>query len=263
MFPRSSSQIGFRGLALAILAAAGLALAGAPAHSEEFSPSQKSEIESIIKNYLLQKPEVLRDAIAELDAREKLAEAKARDAVVGDLAGPLYRVENQAVIGNPNGKITLIEFFDYNCGYCKRALGDLARLMKDNPDLRVILRDLPILSQGSVDAAHVANAASIQFKGDKFWEFHQRLLGSRGQVGKAEALAVAKELGADMDKLAKDAEQPSVAANLEDSTQLAKSLAMTGTPSYVIGNEVVVGAVGYKDLQPKIVNVRKCGKAMC
>jgi protein-disulfide isomerase len=262
MFPRSCSHITFRGLVLAMLAV-GLALAGAPARSEEFSASQKSEIESIIKNYLLQKPEVLRDAIAELDAREKLAESKARDAVVGDMSGPLYRVENQAVIGNPNGKVTLIEFFDYNCGYCKRALGDLARLMKDNPDLRVILRDLPILSQGSVDAAHVANAAAVQFKGDKFWEFHQRLLGSRGPVGKAEALAAAKDLGADMDKLAKDAEQPSVTANIEDSTQLAKSLGMTGTPSYVIGNEVVVGAVGYKDLQPKVINVRKCGKAIC
>lgn len=245
------------------LSSAVLSWAAAPARADEFTAGQKVEIESIIKNYLLQKPEILRDAIAELDAREKIAESKAREAVIADQSGPLYRVEGQAVIGNPSGKVTLIEFFDYNCGYCKRALGDLARLMKDNPDLRVILRDLPILSQGSVDAARIANAAAVQFKGDKFWEFHQRLLGSRGPVGKAEALAAAKDLGADMEKLAKDAELPAVTANIEGSTQLAKSLMMTGTPSYVIGEEVVVGAVGYKDLQTKVVNIRKCGKAIC
>ncbi len=154
----------------------------------------------------------MRDAISELDAREKLAETKARDEIVGNPSSPLYSAANQPVIGNPNGKITLIEFFDYNCGYCKRALNDLAKLMKENPDLRVVLRDLPILSSGSIEAARIANAANNQIKGAKFWEFHQKLLGSRGPVGKAEALAVAKELGLDMDRLAKDAAAPSASA---------------------------------------------------
>jgi thiol-disulfide isomerase/thioredoxin len=153
---------------------------------------------------------------------------------------------NQAVIGNPNGKITLVEFFDYNCGYCKRALTDLARLMKHNPDLRVVLRDFPILSPGSVDAARVANAFLRQFQGEKFWEFHQKLLGSHGRVGKAEALADAKFLGADMDKLANDAAAPGITAGIEESDKLAKSLQVTGTPSYVIGDDVVVGAGGLR-----------------
>jgi protein-disulfide isomerase len=175
----------------------------------------------------------------------------------------LFSGANQAVIGNPNGKITLIEFFDYNCGYCKRALGDLARLMKDNPDLRVVLRDFPILSPGSVEAARVANAVRLQFQGEKFWEFHQNLLGSHGPVGKAEALAVAKDLGADMDKLAKDAAAPGITAGIEESDKLAKSLRVTGTPSYVIGGDVVVGAVGYDELEAKLENIKKCGKVIC
>ncbi|HEX3497189.1 MAG TPA: DsbA family protein, partial [Methylocella sp.] len=130
----------YRGAGLAALALGLFALVS-PACAEGFSAGQKAEIEAIIKDYLLQKPEVLREAIGVLEAREKDAEAKAREKAVSDPSSTLFSPVNQAVIGDPAGKITLIEFFDYNCGYCKRALSDLARLMKDNPDLRVVLRD--------------------------------------------------------------------------------------------------------------------------
>jgi protein-disulfide isomerase len=253
----------YRGAGVAALALAFLALAFSPARAEGFSAGQKAEIEAIIKDYLLEKPEVLREAIGVLDTREKAAEAKAREKAVSDPSSTLFSPVNQAVIGDPGGKITLIEFFDYNCGYCKRALSDLARLMKDNPDLRVVLRDFPILSPGSVEAAKVANAFLRQFQGEKFWEFHQKLLGARGPVGKAEALGVAKDLGADMDKLAKDAAAPDITAGIEESGNLAKSLMVTGTPTYVIGEDVAVGAVGYDELEAKIVNIKKCGKAIC
>ena len=254
---------GYRWPGLAAPALAFLALAFAPACAENFSSGQKAEIEAIIKDYLLQKPEILREAIGVLEVREKAAEAKAREKVVSDPSGALFSAANQAVIGDPEGKITLIEFFDYNCGYCKRALSDLARLMKDNPDLRVVLRDFPILSPGSVEAAKIANAFLRQFQGEKFWEFHQKLLGSRGPVGKAEALAVAKDLGADMDKLAKDAVAPEITTGIEESGKFAKSLQVTGTPTFVIGEDVVVGAVGYDELEAKVANIKKCGRAIC
>ncbi|WGJ15195.1 DsbA family protein [Methylocapsa sp. D3K7] len=263
MFLRSLEVSRLHAGRLAVLALGVVALACTPVRADGFSAGQKADIESIIKDYLMQKPEVLREAIGVLEAREKAAETKARQDIVADPSGLLFSGANQAVIGNPGGKITLIEFFDYNCGYCKRALNDLARLMKDNPDLRVVLRDLPILSPGSVEAARVANAARLQFKGDKFWEFHQKLLGSHGPVGKAEALAAAKELGADMKQLEKDAAAPATGVGIEESEKLAKSLQVTGTPSYVIGGDVVVGAVGYDDLQAKVANIKKCGKAIC
>src|SRR3984893_1586268 len=167
---------GYRGAGLAALALAFLVPGFSPARAVSFSVDQKAEIEAIIKDYLLQKPEILREAIGVLEAREKAADAKAREKVVSDPSGALFSGANQAVIGNLEGKITLIEFFDYNCGYCKRALSDLARLMKDNPELRVVLRDFPILSPGSVEAAKIANAFLRQFQGEKFWEFHQKLL---------------------------------------------------------------------------------------
>ncbi len=263
MFQQSQARSVWR--ALKVMALAALAAFAAPAQSraDEFSEAQKAEIESIIKSYLVKNPEILREVAAELDAREKQAESQAREKIVGDPASPLFDVANQAIVGNPKGAITLFEFFDYNCGYCKRALGDLARLIKDNPDLRVVLRDLPILSAGSVEAAKIANAANAQLKGQKFWEFHQKLLGSRAPVGKAEALAAAKDAGADGDRLVKDAAGPEVGAAVDQSVELAKALNITGTPSYVIGQEVVVGAVGYADLQGKIANVRKCGKVAC
>jgi protein-disulfide isomerase len=254
---------GYRRAGLATLALAFLAPALSPARAESFSSGQKAEIEAIIKDYLLQKPEILREAIDVLEAREKVAETKARQEIVSDPSGPLFSAANQAVIGNREGKITLIEFFDYNCGYCKRAVSDLARLMKDNPDLRVVLRDLPILSPGSVEAAKIANAFLRQFQGEKFWEFHQKLLGSHGPAGKDEALAIAKDLGADMDKLAKDAAAPGITSGIEESGKLAKSLQVTGTPTYVIGEDVAVGAVGYDELEAKVANIKKCGKAIC
>ncbi len=248
---------------------ASLGIAGAiftfslPVAADEFSPSQKSEIEAIIKNYLLKNPEVLRDAINELENREKAAEAQARDKIVSDAQSPLYTSPYQSVVGNQNGKVTLVEFFDYNCGYCKKMLPDIGRLIKEEPDLRVILRDYPILSDASVEAAQVAAAVRNQFKGEKFWEFHQKLLSSRGPVGKTQALSVAQSLGADMNKLAKDMEAPTVKEGLDESDRIGRELALNGTPSYVVGDEVVVGAIGYDALKSKLDNVRKCGKSIC
>jgi len=249
-----------------VLIAAAFALSLLPrtvSATESFSEPQKTEIQSIIKGYLLDHPEILRDAFNELERREEIAQSLKREKALSDEKSPLYNSSNQAVIGNPNGKVTLIEFFDYNCGYCKRALDDLAKLMRDNPDLRVVLKDLPILSPGSIEAAAVATAARNQFKGDKFWEFHQKLLGSRGPVGKTQALAVAKDLGANMDQLEKDSTAPGVKEGIQENDQIAKGLMMNGTPSYVVGGEVIVGAVGYDELKAKIDNVRKCGKADC
>jgi protein-disulfide isomerase len=240
-----------------------LALASSPACAESFSASQKAEIETIIKDYLLKKPEILREAIGVLDAREAAAVTKEREKVVADKGNGLFDPAAQAVVGNPSSKVTLVEFFDYNCGYCKRALGDLVRLVKENPDLRIVLRDFPILSADSVEAAKVANAFLRQNKGGKFWEFHQKLLGTRGHAGKTEALSIAKEFGADMDRLEKDAADPAVAAGIEESEKLAKALQINGTPTFVIGDEVVVGAVGYGDLQAKVANMKKCGKTVC
>ncbi len=234
-----------------------------PAAAAEFSASQTREIGDIVRDYLVSHPEVLRDAMMELDRREKAEQTAARDKVLSDKAGELFSSTHQAVIGNPNGKVTLVEFFDYNCGYCKKSLDDLAKLIKEEPNLRVVLKDFPVLGPGSVEAAQVASALRNQFTGDKFWAYHQKLLLTRGPVGKAQALAVAKDMGADMGKLDRDMASPDVKAGIQEVMQIADGLNLTGTPSWVVGRDVVVGAVGYDELKGKIGNVAKCGKAVC
>ena len=187
----------FRSFLLAAFACIGAASI-APAQTQ-FNANQRTEIEAIIKDYLLKNPEVLRDAMAELERRQKVEEELARAKAVSEHAALIYNSPRQAVIGNPNGKVTLVEFFDYNCGYCKRALEDMMTLMKADPNLKVVLKEFPVLGPGSQEAARVAVAVRMQDKtGKKYLDFHQKLLGSRGQADKARAMTAAKEAGLDI-----------------------------------------------------------------
>ena len=136
-------------------------------------------------------------------------------------------------------------------------------LLKDDPKLKVVLKEFPVLGPGSVEAAQVAVAVHMQDKtGKKYLEFHQKLLGGRGEANKARALAVAKDIGLDMARLDKDLASPEVKAALQESFKLAEALGLNGTPSYVIGDNVVVGAVGLEALKEK-VNTSRCGKPSC
>ena len=249
-------------LAFAALAAAATMVA-LPVRADEFTSAQKQELGVFIRDYLVNNPDVLKEAIEALDKRDKAtAEAERQKVVVGE-AGQLFSSKYQATVGNPKGTATLVEFFDYNCHFCKGALPDVTKLMKDDPNLKIVLKDFPVLGPGSVEAAKVASAARNQLPGDKFWAFHTKLLASHGPVGKAEALAVAKELGLDMDKLARDMESPEVKAGLQEAMQLADALQINGTPTFVVGQDLVVGAVGYDQLKEKIDAVHKCGHATC
>lgn len=249
----------FMPFAAAVFAAA----AAGPAAAEEFSGPQKQEIEKIVRSYLTANPDVIREAIAELEKRQKLAEAESRDRAIKKDADRLAKSEFQAVVGNPDGDVTLIEFFDYNCGYCKRSVNDVAKLVENDPKLRVVLKDFPILGTNSLEAAQVASALREQFKGQKFWEFHKKLLSTRGSIGEEQALAVAKELGADMTRLKADMKSPAIQAGLKEVAALADDLNFEGTPSWVIGTEAVVGGLPYITLKGKIDNIRKCGKTRC
>jgi protein-disulfide isomerase len=147
----------------------------------------------------------------------------------------------------------MVEFFDYNCGYCKRALPDMVDLLKTNPNLKFVLKEFPVLGQGSVEAAHVAVAVRMQdTSGKKYIEFHQKLLGGRGPADKAHALAVAKEVGFDMARIEKDMDSDEVKTTIAEDMKLADALGVSGTPTYVVGDELVVGAVGLDDLKAKL-----------
>jgi protein-disulfide isomerase len=246
----------------ALFAASALFLA-APSRAAEFTSDQKAEIGKIVKEYILANPDVVKDAIEELDKREKVAEAAARETALTKQADKLFNSPNQAVVGNPDGDITLVEFFDYNCGYCKQSLTNVSKLIESDPKLRVVLKDFAILGPDSVEAAEVATALHRQFKSQKFWEFHRKLLSARGHIGKAQAVAAAKELGADMDQLEKDLKSPSIHDALTEVAKLADDLHFNGTPSWILGKEAFVGGLPYAEMKTKIDNIRKCGKSAC
>jgi protein-disulfide isomerase len=237
--------------------------AAAPAQTQSFSADQRSEIERIVKEYLLSHPELLQDVMSELEKRQALADAVKHRAGVKEHSAALFTSPRQVTLGNPQGDVTVVEFFDYNCGYCKRAMSDMLDLLKDDGKVKFVLKEFPVLGEGSVQAAQVAAAVRMQDKtGKKYLEFHQKLLGGRGQADRTRALAAAKDVGLDVARIEKDMASDEVKATLEESFKLADALGLNGTPSYVVGSDVVVGAVGLKTLKEK-VNSARCGKATC
>jgi protein-disulfide isomerase len=244
----------YRLFAAPLLAAA--IFASPPALAQSFNPEQRGEIEAIIRDYFIKHPEMIEEL-------QQLAQAEKIKRAINEHKEVLLNSPRQVTLGNPQGDVTMVEFFDYNCGYCKRALDDMTTLLKNDPKLRIVLKEMPVLGQGSLEAAQVAAALTMQDKtGKRYLDFHQKLLGNRGQADKARALAVAKEVGADMPRLEKDMASAEIKLAIEESLRLAEAFGIQGTPSYVVGNEVLVGAVGLKELQGKI-NAARCGKATC
>ena len=237
--------------------------ATAPASADSFTDGQRTDIEAIVRNYLVTHPEVLEEAMTELSKRQAAAETRKHEASIAQNAEAIFNSPRQVTVGNAKGDVTFVEFFDYNCGYCKRAMADMFDLLKNDPKLKVVLKEFPVLGPGSVEAARVAIAAHMQDKsGKKYLDFHQRLLGGRGQADKARALAAAKEAGFDVARIERDMASPEVRTTIEENLQLAEKLGLNGTPSYVIGDNIVIGAVGLDALREK-VNTARCGKANC
>jgi protein-disulfide isomerase len=235
-----------------------------PLRAEEpLSPARQAEIGEIVKNYLMTHPELVQDALNALDQKQKDAEATAQKVALSNLSGDLTKAENGVVLGNPKGDVTLVEFFDYNCGYCKKSLADIMGLLKADPKLRIILRDFPVLGPDSVEASEIALAVRPLLSADQYLTFHQQLLSSRGRVGKDRALQVAKDLGIDPSRLQKELENGTYRPLLGQTMRAADQLRIGGTPAFVVGDSVIVGAVGQESLTSAIQSVRACGKAVC
>ncbi|MXQ12429.1 DsbA family protein [Microvirga makkahensis] len=244
---------------LGVLAVAPAAMA----QTAVFNEQQKQAIGEIVKDYLLKNPEVLTEVIGELEKRQAQAQQAAQASAVQETKQTLLNAPHSYVAGNPSGDITLVEFFDYNCGYCKKALADVQTLMKSDPKLRVVLKDFPVLGPDSVEASRVALAVKNQLQGQKLFDYHAKVMETRGRVNGERAMAVAKEMGVDMAKLQKDMEGAEIRNALQENMALGDKLSLTGTPAFIIGETVIPGAVGIEPLKQLIANVRSCGKADC
>jgi protein-disulfide isomerase len=229
-----------------------------PAHARNFADENRADIERIIKEYLMAHPEVLQDAANELEKRQVAAEAKRQVVALRQNQDALFNSPHQVTLGNPRGDVTMVEFFDYNCPYCKSALPDLVQLLKADPKLKLVLKEYPVLGQGSVEAAQVSIAVRMQDKsGEKYLAFHQKLFGGRGPADKARALAAAKEAGLDVDRIEKDLGSDEVRETLKESLSLADAIGIDGTPSYIIGPDVVTGAQDFASFKQKVDAARR------
>jgi protein-disulfide isomerase len=270
---------------IVVSAIATLAMFGAaPTHAEalrgeieaiikDYLATHPDEVGIIAKDYMRRHPEALQEIIAELLKRRAPNAVTSnsgppsvgagpanpdKSALVKSNAAALFTSAHQVTLGNPGGDITMVEFFDYNCGYCKRALGDMLDLLKSDAKLRIVLKEFPILGPGSLEAARVSIAVRMQDPaGLKFLEFHRRLLVDRGPASKARATEIAQEIGLDMPQLEKDMASEEIDKTLEESTSLARALGLNGTPSYVVGEDVVIGAVGHLALKSKVDALRR------
>jgi len=217
--------------AVAAVCAGLMLFAAGPARAQP-ADGARSEFERMLKEYLAAHPEAIQEALDTLSARKAAAKAEAQKSAIKTNGRELFSSPRQVTLGNRAGDVTLVEFFDYNCGYCKRALTDLLDLMKADPKLKVVLKEYPILGPDSVEAARVAVAVRMQDPGGaRYLAFHQKLLENRGRNDKARALAAAAEVGLDMTRLERDMASDEVTKTLDESTRLGKVLAINGTPA--------------------------------
>ena len=237
-------------------------LATNAAGTGEFSADQKKQIEKIIKDYLVSNPEIFLEAQSALEAKMEKEQAEKLKTAIAQNAREIYRDPNADVAGNANGDITVVEFFDYNCGYCKRGLHDVVKLVETDPRVRVVFKELPILSKGSEEASRAAIAAGKQ---GKYWQMHRAMLEAKGAMNEANALAIATKLGLDIDKLKKDMASPEVEAEIKKSEALAKKMGVNGTPHFLVGDRAIPGAPEdlYDQLEKHVSELRKSGCSYC
>jgi protein-disulfide isomerase len=247
---------------IAVAEAEPVAPVATPTAPANFSDDQKKQIETIIKDSLVANPEIFLEVQTALEAKMEKEQAQKLKVAITDNAKEIYRDADASVAGNPNGDITVVEFFDYNCGYCKRGLHDVVKLVESDPNVRVVFKELPILSKGSEEAATVALAAKRQ---GKYWEMHRALLEAKGHVDEAASLRLAEKLGLDMAKLKADMASPEVKAEVAKSEALAKKMGVNGTPHFLVGDRAIPGAPEdlYQQLSRNVDELRKAGCAYC
>jgi protein-disulfide isomerase len=244
---------------LAIVAVLGLAagsFGSPPAYAEHDAATQaQKELEEAIHRYLVEHPEVLIEAMGVLQEREKIAEEEQRRQGMAMNRDLLENDPTSPVVGNPEGDVTMVEFFDYQCPYCKRVLPTVEQLIEEDDDLRVVYKEYPILGPVSVVAARVA-LASVKQDPDRYYELHNALMSEPGRLTESAIMGIAEGLGFDMERLKADMEAPDISQMIDRNIALARSLGINGTPSFVIGEEMVPGAAHIRQLKQLIEKAR-------
>jgi len=234
----------------------------APAAEAPLSAAQRKQIEGIIKDYLTKNPEILMEMNTALEAKMDQIATERTLAIIKGNAHEIFRPAASPVVGNGKGDVTVLEFFDYNCGFCKRAFSDVSRLIDKDKQVKFIMKEFPILSKGSEEASKVALAAKMQ---GKYWEFHRAMIESSGQANEAAALRTAEKLGLDMARLRKDMASPDVKKEIDETRALAQKMGIQGTPYFLVADRVIPGAPEnlLERMNKLVAEVRKEGCKVC
>lgn len=253
--------MGFRFTLMALfglfLAAAGLSGWGgsAPAAAAEPPAAQRAEIEKIVREYLLNNPETIVEALQAYETRRHAAAAEASAAAIGPLRQELERDPAAPVAGNPKGGTTIVEFFDYRCGYCKRMVPTIQSLLKSDGDIRYVFREFPILGPESVTASKAALAV-WKLAPEKYFPFHLSLMENRGALTEARVVELAQAQGIEPQRLRTAMADSAIEEHLRRTAELARKINVNGTPAFVIGGRLVPGAVELDSLKELIAAAR-------
>jgi protein-disulfide isomerase len=240
--------------ALLLMLSLGAALlAGGPARAQ--TALTQPDVERIVRDYLLKNPEVIYDALQELQRRREADEAKRQQAAITQHRDAIFADAGDPVGGNPKGDVTLVEFFDYRCGYCRSMAGGLRSLMASDKQLRFVFKDLPILSPESTLAARAALAAEKQ---GKYSAMHFAMMQAK-DLSRDAIMAIAHEQGLDPDRLARDMDAGDITTRLDENMRLAQALGVNGTPAFVLGNQLIPGAAEIGQLAQLIGQQRAAG----
>ena len=223
--------------------------------ADEMSADEKKAIESVIHDYLLNNPEVVVEAIRKFQASQETARAEAARQRLTELRTPLERNEGTPVVGNPDGDVTVVEFFDYRCGYCKRVHEALTDAVNSDGKVRLVLKEFPILGPDSVTVTKAALGV-FYTSPDKYPAFHDALMTSRGNLDEARVMEIAVSVGLKVDAVKTAMKDPRVELEIQHNMALAQALDISGTPAFVVGNELVPGAIDRAAFDELIKNAR-------
>ncbi len=233
--------------------ACGLVLAALTPFAAIADGLDEARVKELVLETIRANPEIVMEAVAILEKRQADAQAIAQNAVLNDQRNALEQDQNAPVLGNPDGDVTIVEFFDYNCPYCRNAMPEVQGLLDGDSGVRLVYREWPILGDGSVFAAKAALAARKQ---GKYEEFHWAMMGMNGRAQEPSVLRVAEEVGLDIDQLRRDMEAPEVEEHIATSMRLSRALGFSGTPSFVIGDALVPGFVEQTKLEELVGRAR-------
>ena len=220
-----------------------------------FSDIQRAELNGIIQQYIRDNPQVILQALQAFQQQQQQAarQQQTRAQTTAAVGGNVVDVDRDPIIGDPNGSVTVVEFFDYQCPFCKRLSGGMAKLAEDD-DVRIVFKEFPVFGAESVFASRAALAAKEQ---DLYHDFHLALLKNRGRFNERVVMRIADRVGLDVDKLREDMESPVIEETLRANFQLAQQLGIRGTPAFIIGDELIPGAVDLRTMRRLIQTKRQ------